>query len=153
MLFAERWEKADHTFPIYTHRCICVHLYRFLNKLEDLIFPFYFVETVHPVERRLPIWNVFLSHLFVVCPVISPAFLALSPTRLSRRSLEAAMWWSGSTAPLGICLALPLHAGTVSMETAGCSAGSSQRAGRLELAEAIKEGGGGLEEHWKKLPV
>lgn len=32
MLFAERWEKADHTFPIYTHRCICVRLYNFLNK-------------------------------------------------------------------------------------------------------------------------
>lgn len=60
MLFAEHWEKADQTFLIYTHRCICVHLYRFLNKREDLIFPFYFVETVHPVERRLPIWNLFL---------------------------------------------------------------------------------------------
>ena len=54
---------------------------------------------------------------------------------------------------IGICLTLPVCAGAVSMETAGCSAGSSQRAGRLELAEGIKERAGGLEEPWKKLPV
>ena len=106
-----------------------MHLYRFLNKLEDLIFTFYigrnrasYPETLANSKSPFRISVCFLPYHF-------PAFPSLSLTCLSRGPQEAVVWRSGSAAPLGICLAPPppprLRAGTVSMETAGCSAGSS----------------------------
>lgn len=121
MLFAGCWEKANQTFPTYTHTCICMHIYHFKNKLEDLIFAFYFGRNCASYTRHLLMLNIFLIS---VC--FLPCHFPGLPVPVTKGSVPRLLVWrSGSAAPLGICLALPLRSGTISMETAGCSAGSS----------------------------
>lgn len=129
-----------------------MHLYRFLNKVEDLIFTFHigrnrasYPETLANAKSPFLISVCFLSYHF-------PAFPSLWLTCLSRGPREAVVWRSGSAAPLGICLAPPRSVRAPSPWKPQAALQAALRVGRLELAEAIKERAG-LEEPWKKLPV
>lgn len=150
MLFAGRWEKADQTFPIYTHRCVCVHLYRFLNKLAEPDFYILFCRNSASCRETLA---------SLKCLSFSPLLSALAfplpscPSRDCREEPEAAMRWSGSTAPLASASpSLSVQAPSPWKPQAARQAVLSVRGG-WSWPRPSKSEGGGLEEPWKKLPV